>query len=252
MEVPFETTCDAFLDGRINVRQPAKGFRSGMEAVFMAAACPATGRAKVLEAGCGAGVASLCLLTRLAEIEVTGIEADASLAQLARENAAANGFEDRFTVISASLANPWGQLEMLGAKRESYDHAIANPPFFVHGRGRLSTDAQKAAAKAMKETGLELWLRFLAAAVRPGGSTTVIHASESLPPLLRASEGRFGGLRIIPIYSSPGGPAIRVLLSGVKGSRAALSIAPGITLQEPDGAPSGIAERVLRQGLPLS
>ena len=41
MDAPFDTTCDAFLDGRIHVRQPAKGFRSGLDAVFLAAACPA-------------------------------------------------------------------------------------------------------------------------------------------------------------------------------------------------------------------
>ena len=71
---------------------------------FMAAACPAAGGETVLEAGCGAGVASLCLLARVKGIAVTGVEADPALAALARENAAANGFGDCFEAVAADVA----------------------------------------------------------------------------------------------------------------------------------------------------
>src|SRR5215475_7706965 len=116
METSFDTTCDAFLDGRIHVRQPAKGFRSGLDAVFLAAACPVTSGGSVLEAGCGAGTASLCLLARLVSIKVMGIEADGSLAALARENAAANGFAGNFETVTADLTEPWTRLEALGLR----------------------------------------------------------------------------------------------------------------------------------------
>src|SRR5215469_9400696 len=116
MEKPFDTTCDAFLDGRIHVRQPAKGFRSGLDAVFLAAACPAAAGSSVIEAGCGAGVASLCLLSRVAAIKVTGIEADRALARLAQENAAANGFAENFDIVAADLTDPWSALEALGLR----------------------------------------------------------------------------------------------------------------------------------------
>src|SRR5215475_12998582 len=107
METSFDTTCDAFLDGRIHVRQPAKGFRSGLDAVFLAAACPATSGTSVLEAGCGAGAASICLLARVDAIKVVGVEADRALAILAQENAAANGFGGKFEIVAADLTDPW-------------------------------------------------------------------------------------------------------------------------------------------------
>src|SRR5208283_5102281 len=100
----LDVTCDAFLGGRIHVRQPGKGFRSGLDAVFLAAACPAREGDAILEAGCGAGAASLCLLARMGNITVTGVEADPDLAALARENAAANGFGERFEVVAADIA----------------------------------------------------------------------------------------------------------------------------------------------------
>jgi tRNA1(Val) A37 N6-methylase TrmN6 len=248
MEKPFDTTCDAFLDGRIHVRQPAKGFRSGLDAVFLAAACPAASGTSVLEAGCGAGAASLCLLARVDAIKVTGIEADSALAALARQNAAASGFGENFGIVAADLTDSWSRLETLGLRREAYDHAIANPPFYVQGRGRLSKDGRNARSRAMQEEGLNHWLRFLSAAVKPGGTATVIHTAEALPQLLNAFEGRFGALRIIPLHPKSSALAIRVIMCGIKGSRAPLTLAPGIVLHEDDGAPSKAAKAILRDG----
>jgi tRNA1(Val) A37 N6-methylase TrmN6 len=248
MEKPFDTTCDAFLEGRIHVRQPAKGFRSGLDAVFLAAACPAASGSSVLEAGCGAGVASLCLLSRVNAIKIVGVEADKDLAALARENAAANGFGGNFEIVAADLTDPWSTLEALGLRREAYDHAIANPPFYVQGRARLSKDGRNARSRAMQEEALSAWLRFLAAAVKPGGTATVIHTAEALPQLLNTFEGRFGGLRITPLHPKSSAPAIRVIMSGIKGNRAPVTLAPGIVLHEHDGAPSKAAKAILRDG----
>jgi tRNA1(Val) A37 N6-methylase TrmN6 len=250
MEKSFDTTCDAFLDGRIHVRQPAKGFRSGLDAVFLAAACPAT-IGSVLEAGCGAGVASLCLLARVDAIKVIGIEADSALAALARENAAANGFAGHFDIVTADLTDLWSTLEALGLRREAYDHAIANPPFYLQGRARLSKDGRNARSRAMQEEGINHWLRFLAAAVKPGGTATVIHTAEALPQLLNAFEGRFGRLRVIPLHPKSGAPAIRVIVCGLKGNRAPLTLAQGIVLHETDGSPTKAAKAILRNGSAL-
>src|SRR5271165_6149955 len=224
----LDVTCDAFLGGRIHVQQPAKGFRSGLDAVFLAAACPAKPGERLLEAGCGVGAASLCLLARVPEINFTGVEFDGGLASLAAANADANGFGLQFQAVCADITQPWTTLESLGLRQETYDHVLANPPFYAHGRARVSADARNARSRAMEEGGLDAWLRFLAACAKPGGTATVIHTAEALSQLLDAFERRFGDLRITPLYPKAGAPAIRVILCGVKGSRAPLSLTPGL------------------------
>ena len=251
MEQPLDTTRDAFLNGRVHVRQPAQGFRSGLDAVFLAAACPARSGDAILEAGCGAGVASLCLLARVSGVAVTGVEADPALAALARENAAANGFGECFEAIAGDVTAPWSALEGR-LRREAYDHVIANPPFYVHGRARLSKDGRNARSRAMEAGSLGIWLRFLASAAKPGGTATVIHTAEAVPQLLDAFEGRFGALRLIPLYPKAGVPAIRAILSGTKGSRGPFSLAPGVVLHEEDGTPTSAAKAILRDGVALS
>jgi tRNA1(Val) A37 N6-methylase TrmN6 len=66
--------------------------------------------------------------------------------------------------------------------------------------------------------------------------------------LLNAFEGRFGGLRIIPLYPKAGASAIRVIIRGTKGSRAPITIAPGFILHNEDGTQTEAAKAILREG----
>ena len=59
------TRDDAFLGGRLVLRQPARGYRAGADAVMLAAACSARAGERVLELGCGAGAALFCLGARV-------------------------------------------------------------------------------------------------------------------------------------------------------------------------------------------
>jgi tRNA1(Val) A37 N6-methylase TrmN6 len=242
------TTCDAFLNGRVLVKQPEAGFRSGLDAVFLAAACPAQEGARVLEAGCGAGVASLCLLARVPDVNITGVEVDADLAKLAHDNALSNGFAGQFAALNADLTASWSELEAFGLKPDTYDHVMANPPFYIREHTRPSRDKRNARSRAMSNDGLDQWLRFLAAVAKPGGTCTLIHMAEALPELLAAFGGRFGGLQVVPLYPRAGANAIRVIIRGKKGSRAPLSLAPGIILHEENGAQTAAAQAVLRAG----
>ena len=70
----MECSSDHFVGGRILIRQPLKGFRSGTDAVMLAAAIPAKPGDDLLEIGSGAGVASLCVAARVAGCRITGID----------------------------------------------------------------------------------------------------------------------------------------------------------------------------------
>ena len=109
---------------------------------------------------------------------------------------------------------------------------LANPPFYVEGRGTAAGDPVKAGANAMPAGALERWVRFMAAMARPGGRLTLIHRAEALPEVLAALAGRFGGAIVVPVHRASGEPAIRVLVRAVKGSRAPLELRPGLVLHD--------------------
>jgi hypothetical protein len=73
---PIETTCDAFLGGALQVRQPKAGYRAGLDAVLLAASCCQfdAGVVRVLDCGAGVGVVGLSVARRLRNAHVTLIE----------------------------------------------------------------------------------------------------------------------------------------------------------------------------------
>jgi tRNA1(Val) A37 N6-methylase TrmN6 len=235
----------------VTIKQPRSGLRAGLDAVMLAAACPASTGDTVLEAGSGSGVAGLCLAARVPGVSVVGVEIDGSLAVLAGQNAARNHLGGAFQVVNADVTAPWAELETLGIRRDHYDHVIANPPFYSALETRTAPNTARSRACTMPPGGLERWLRFLAGCARPGGRLTMIHRADTLPELLALVQDRFGGIEILPLYPKPGTGAVRIILRGVKGSRAPLTLRQGLILHARDGTPTREAAMILREGRAL-
>jgi tRNA1(Val) A37 N6-methylase TrmN6 len=217
-----DVTGDAFLGGRLVILQPKQGFRSGTDAVFLAAAVPAVAGDRVLELGCGAGVAALCLAARVPGISLTGVEREAGAAALARRNAHANGLLLR--VVEGDLAALPAEL-----RAESFDHVLMNPPFFTEGT--RSRCAPRAEARH-EETPLDVWLDCAVRRLAPGGQLTVIQAADRLPDLLRGLDRRMGSFSVRPLAARDGRPAGRVLLTARKGGRGSFVLHPPFVLHE--------------------
>ncbi len=247
----LELTEDAFLGGRLVVVQPAKAYRAGLDAVLLAASCRAGPGQRVLDVGAGVGVVGLSLATRAPGVNVVLVERSAVLAGLARRNSERNRLGDRVRVVEADvLASARSAPD--GLEAETFDHVLANPPFQETGRGRTPPDRLKAQANEMPKDGLELWTRYLARMVAPGGTATMIHRADALIQVLAAFEGRFGALEIVPIHPREAAPANRVLVRGRKGSRAPLRLLPQVTLHGDGNRFLPGIDAVLRQGAALA
>ena len=82
---------------------------------------------------------------------------------------------------------------------------------------------------------LVAWIRACLAILEPGGRFVMIHRPDALAAILTAAENRLGALALLPVHPRAGASAHRLLVSGVKGSRAPLRIARGLVLHEADG-----------------
>lgn len=247
-------TDDAFLGGALQLLQPRSGYRAGLDAVMLAAAVPEPeeGPMRVLDVGAGVGTAGLCLARRIASTQVTLFERETTLVRLAVENIARNGLGMRVSVVEGEVGLPASRLRALGLAEESFDHVIANPPFHGLDAGTLAPDTLKAASHAMRESELASWARFMARMAKPGGGVTVIHKAEALIRLLGALDGRFGGLVVMPLYPRQDAPAHRVLVQGIKGSRAPPKLLSGLVLHGASDGFTSEAQAVLRDGAALN
>ncbi len=230
---------ETFLDGRVRVAQPQAGFRSGLDAVMLAAAVPARGGETGLELGAGAGTVSLCLWARVPGVSLTGVEIDAGLVALARTNAAANGADAHFVAADIFALPP--------ALKRGFDQVFCNPPF--HSGGRASPDAAR--ATALTDAGaLRDWLRIGLQRTASNGVFTAIIRADRLGEALAVLPG--AGISVFPLWPRAGEPAGRVIVQVRKGAGAAFRLLPGLVLHRQDGRWTPEADAVLRGGQPLA
>lgn len=235
-------TEDRFLGGRIVAKQPAEGFRSGLDAVMLAAAVPAGAGDDVLELGCGAAVAGLCLAARVVGCTITGIDKETSLIALADDNARLNAMASRFKFVAGDALSPPAEL------RQDYDHVFCNPPFHA-GPGQRSPSAARAVA--LYDNGLlSRWIVSGLKRVRSKGTLSVVLRADRLGEALAALPSQ--GVTIFPLWPSQNKPAARVILQARKNSRAALGLLPGLVLHETDGRYTPEADAVLKEARSLA
>lgn len=240
------TTRDAFLGGRLTLEQPASGFRAGLDSVMLAAAVPARPGDKVLDLGSGAGAASLCLLTRVGALHITGIEIQASFTELARRNAEANGLQAHAVFHTGDIERPPVHFDP-----QSFDQVMMNPPFFVEGPADPSPDPARRTAMSADPDLLARWVAVARRYLRPQGWLTAIVPADRLPSLLPALAKGFGGIAVTPLWPEAGTPAKRILVSARLGSRAPFMLRPGLVLHAGGGI-TPEADAILRHAAPLA
>jgi tRNA1(Val) A37 N6-methylase TrmN6 len=229
------------LDGRVTYRQPAEGYRTGLEPVLLAAAIPAKHGDRVLECGTGAGAAMLCLAARVPGIRGLALERDPAMAALATENFKINGFGD-LAAVEADVA-AW----QAGAP---FDHAFANPPWHDAAATASPVPGRRAAKQATAGS-LDIWCRVMAGALRPRGTLTLILPAAKLMPATAAFANlNLQELTLLPLWPRAGTPAKLIILQAIHSGRGPSRVLPGLALHQDQGF-TAEADSILRHGAGL-
>jgi len=230
-------TLDGFLNRRLTIAQPKHGFRAGHDTVLLAAAVPAEAGSLVLELGSGAGVASLCLASRVPGASVAGVEIDPDLVNLANENAARNAMAGRVRFEAGDV--------LQFAQIAAFDHVLLNPPFYP-ASGQESPYAARDRAMRDVDRALADWMRVALSAVKDGGTVTAVLRADRADELLDPARGLAG--IVFPLFPRPSEPPKRAIVQVTKGREGKPETAPGLVLHEADGRNTAAAEAVLRHG----
>ncbi len=211
---------NAFLGGALELWQPVKGYRAGVDPVLLAAWVPAAAGQAVLDLGCGAGAASLCLAARVPDLLLHGVEKHPGYAALARRNGAGAGL----VVHEADLTAMPAELKAL-----SFDHVIANPPYFDRESGTAAPDPARETALG-EDVPLKAWVKAAAKRLKPRGYLHMILKADRLAHALAATQAQLGSLEVQPLAPRTGRDASLILLRSRKEGRALLKLHAPIVL----------------------
>jgi len=227
----METDETAILDGQIRLIQPVKGHRAGTDAVLLAACLPEASAGLVLDVGAGVGTIGLAAALHVPNTRLILLERDAALSALSMQNIALNGFQSRaqalcVDVLDAKARRAAGLIEGGAAA------ILTNPPFYTCGHTSVEKTHMHAAKQSayLLESPLDDWIKACCALLAPKGVLYMVHRAAALGEILTACRGRFGDIRILPVYPRAAEPASRLLIRATKQSRAEIQILPGLVL----------------------
>ena len=229
------------LNGKVVLHQDINGaHRAGLDAVMLAASVSSKA-SHVVDLGAGVGSAGLCVAARLPHLKITLVENNPStfaLAQKTLGDADNAALSSRITLLNADITLRGQERTDAGLIVNMADCVIMNPPYWDEDEVRHSPNGERAAAHVLGEGGLDPWFRTASGILKSNGCVHVIFPAERLDILLEQMKGRFGAISIFPLYKGENEAAPRVLVRGIKASRAAMKILPGLILHEAktDGA----------------
>jgi tRNA1(Val) A37 N6-methylase TrmN6 len=238
-----EFTEDAFLGGKLHLRQPKSGHRAGHDAMLLAAATPARSGDRVVEFGAGVGAAGLAVAKRVAGIKLVLVEIDEGLAELARGNAVSNAIAADLIVLDVT-SGP-GAFETAGLSVDSADVVLMNPPFNDSARHRASPDKARASAHVATPATLESWIHASRRILKSGGVLAMIWRADGIAEVLAALDRGFGSLAIVPVHADATSPAIRLLVRAIKGGKAPTRVEPALILNDEFARPNQKAQDIL-------
>jgi tRNA1(Val) A37 N6-methylase TrmN6 len=237
---------DSFLGGQLKILQPKDGYRAGSDAVLLAAAIPLDHDQSILEVGCGVGTASLCLAARARtfypqeNFQMTGLDIQTDLIDLAKENAQQNKLEIDFQCMD---------LRTSCLAPQSYGHVFANPPYFSDHAP--SPHVARSTARSETAGTLEEWVKFCIKMAKPRGYVTFIYPTDRLGELIHLCEPHLGGLRLLPLWPRPHTPSKRFILQGRKDVDSPAKLLPGLILHTESGEYTPATRKILWDGMDL-
>ena len=218
----------------------AEHFKLGTDSVLLADFVNTAGAKNGIDLGCASGAIDILLLARTDKLCMTGLEIVPEAADVARRNMAENAFENRSTVITGDIR----QHRRL-FKTGEFDLAVANPPYFPLGSGKLSPDAEKAAARGEVSCTLEDIVTAAAYLLRTGGIFALVHKPERLSEVLctMSSHGIEPKRLRAVCHSSASAPNL-VLIEGKRGAKPGLKMEPQLVLRNADGTETAEVKKI--------
>lgn len=200
------------MGGRVQMERG--NYNITCDAVWLAAFAARAKIKTALDVGIGTGGVSLCLQEHNPDLQITGIDVSQQMLDDCARNAEMN--KRNLELIHADI------LEWKTSR--TFDAVITNPPYFK---------GSAAGHGAHHNVDLTAWTRACLKRVRPRGYFYTIVDSTAINEIITAcTQGKAGGIEILPLFGAKKHEAERVLISARLGVKTGAKIRPGMMMND--------------------
>ena len=236
----LDLSANKILGGYISILQPKKGFRVGMDSILLASSIKNCDNC--LELGSGSGAISICLVKKIDNVEILGIEKNIRLVDIANQNIYKNGLSENKIKFLC--------LDIIGNKFKTlynnyFDRVVMNPPYFSERKVNTSENIEIATARCETESTLEDWVQIAYKKLAPKGYLNFIFRTESIDKVLTILSPKWGDIRIYPLWPNAEKASKLFIIQARKSVKTESKLLPGMILHNDNGTYTNACNDVL-------
>lgn len=217
--------------GRLLIYQDEKIFKFTIDPILVAGFLRARQEERILDLGTGGGVIPLWLAGYRDYMDITGLEIQPEIADLARQNARLNDLEGRIKIITGDIRDL--PVEMQG---NQFPWIVSNPPYWSAATARLTGNPALDQAKFELTCTIDDVAKAARSLAKGNGRLVMVHLPERLPDILGAfRQYGFEPKRLQMVHAKPGEPPNRILIEGQRNGKPHLHVLPPLYVRDEHG-----------------
>ncbi len=218
-----------FLTGDYKILQDDDKYLFSADSVLLANLSSVGCQDTVVDLGTGSGVLATLLVVKKNAKKVVGVEIDSAVCDMARRSVGMNRLEDKIEILH-------GDVRKISevVKKESFDKAICNPPYYFGADGTEGYGTKAVARKELEAT-LDDFISAASYSLKNGGDLFVSYKFDRLCDLFVSLRGH--GLepkKIVLVYPKLSKGVDTVIVSARKGGKTGL-VPETLVVMDEDG-----------------
>ncbi len=216
----------------LKIIQNKNGFCFGIDSILLSDFAKGIKKgARVLDLGTGTGIIATLLCGKTELSEVTGIEIQKEVYEMAKRSIQLNHLENKFKIIQDNILNLNKYFE-----KNTFDAIVTNPPYKKKETGVQNEDKRKLISRHEIEANIEDFIKVSKDMLKDKGELYIIYRPERLVDLLSVMrEYKIEPKRIRFIYSNIHTVSKLVLIQGVKNAKPFLKLEENLYIYDEKG-----------------
>jgi len=207
----------------LKIIQATDGFCFGIDSVLISDfAKNIKKNSKVADLGTGTGIIGLLLCKKTNLAEMTGIEIQEDVANMAERSIKLNNLEEKFSIINSNINEIFSKKLL---EKNVFDVVVMNPPYKEVGTGEINGNEKKLISRHEIKANLSDFIKTASGLLKDKGELYIVHKPERMPDIIqKLRENKIEPKELKIVYSNKNSEASLILIKAVKGGKKFLKI----------------------------
>lgn len=207
----------------LKIIQETDGFCFGIDSILLSDfAKNIKKNSKVADLGTGTGIIGLLLCKKTNLAEMTGIEIQEDVANMAERSIKLNNLEEKFRIINSNINEIFSQKLL---EKNVFDIVVMNPPYKEVGTGEINENEKKLISRHEIKANLSDFIKTASGLLKDKGELYIVHKPERMPDIIqKLRENKIEPKELRVVYSNKNSEASLILIKAVKGGKKFLKI----------------------------